>query len=438
MINRILLCCALVASNVAGAVSADVVANSSFLLTKVGEHPDVVEKKNQALLKGLRIREMVAEDGLQINLSTKSKLSIIGEYSDNAQRITDRDRSYIDGVVTAQKVLYDFGRSEFDISSEKRREKAAQLEYIDVYEQTMRSLLALSIDVARLEGQITSLDRTIGVAAKSIEELEFRFSSGVGTVVDVRRAQLLSLDLETERKSAYREHALKLKALNEEFNLSSEEIRLVFDVVQGLVVEEDEVAVSLLNGHEVGSERSLGRINHEKSALRSQIKSLRAAEQPQLSGVLTGVAYDVTRGVDEYELYGGVNLSMPLFDSGLSSSKKRSLLHQIQLQDDAVVMVKNQKRMDAIDLAKRYQQLSLQTRSSRERAINLQERLSQVTQKIAMTGEGLLSKLQTALELAEAERAISMHPYLMHSINIDYLALNEQLLGKMSVIPLTQ
>ena len=108
-------------------VMGDVIG-ASTLLNRVESHPAVVEKKNQALLKGLRIRELVAEDGLQINLSTKSKLSIIGEYGDSAQRVSDRDRSYIDGVVTAQKTLYDFGATEFGINSEISREKAAQLD----------------------------------------------------------------------------------------------------------------------------------------------------------------------------------------------------------------------------------------------------------------------------------------------------------------------
>lgn len=410
------------------------------LLSKVEQHPAVVEAKNQALLKGLRIREMVAEDGLQINLSTKSKLSLMDRFSDNQYRITDQDRSYIDGVVTAQKTIYDFGASGFSISSERHREKAAQLEYLEVYEQTMQTLLSLAVDVTRINRLISSLDQTIATANTSIDELELRFTSGVGTVVDVRRAQLLLLDLETERDNLYREKSIKVSALKTEFNVISTDMGLINSTLEQLIPNNtaDGGAEPIFNHQDVNSTRSLERINQEKVAIRYEMQSLRAAEYPQLNGTLTGVLYDVTRGVDEYELYGGVNVSMSLFDSGLSSSKEQSLRHQLQLQDDALLMLENRKRLDALELTKRYQQLFLQYRSSREKAENLRERLSQITRKIAMTGEGLLSRLQATIELAEAERIISAYPQALRSLTIDHLVLNEQLLDSMSATPATQ
>lgn len=414
---------------------------TSYLLVRVEEHPAVVEKKNQALLKGLRIREMVAEEGLQINLSTKSKLSLMDRFSDNQYRITDQDRSYIDGVVTAQKTLYDFGASGFRISSEKSREKAAQLEYAEVYEQTMQTLLSLVADLARIDQLLSAIDPTIKSAKTSIADLELRFSSGVGTVVDVRRAQLLLLDLETERKNLEREKSSKISALQNEFNVSSGDYPLLNNTLEQLIARVEGVdggAESMLNSQQVVSRRSLNRINQEKAAIRHEIQSLQAAEYPQLNGTLTGVLYDVTRGVDEYEFYGGVNVTMSLFDSGLSSSKEQSLRHQLKLQDDALVVLENRKRLDALDLSKRYQQLALQYQASQERAENLRERLSQVTRKIAMTGEGLLSRLQTTIELAEAERTISAYPHALRSITIDYLVLNEELLDRMSITPSTQ
>ena len=418
-------------------VMGDVIG-ASTLLNRVESHPAVVEKKNQALLKGLRIRELVAEDGLQINLSTKSKLSIIGEYGDSAQRVSDRDRSYIDGVVTAQKTLYDFGATEFGINSEISREKAAQLEYVGTYEQTMQTLLSLAVEVARLDHLIASLGQTISTARDAIADLELRFSSGVGTLVDVRKAQLLLLDLETEKENLQRERSLKMSALEQEFDLAAADQPLLQQTLARLFDTIDRTeggSESLLMKRRVNSPRSTDRINLEKAAIRYEIKSLKAEKYPQLTGSLTGVLYDVTRGPGEYELYGGINVAVPLYDSGLRNSRELSLHHQLQLQDDSLVVLKNRKRLDALDLDKRYQQLSLQYRTAREKSENLRERLSQITHKITMTGEGLLPKLQTTIELDNAERAISAYPHQLRSLTIDHLVLNEQLLDRMSIAP---
>jgi len=47
----------------------------------------------------------------------------------------------------------------------------------------------------------------------------------------------------------------------------------------------------------------------------------------------------------------------------------------------------------------------------------------------------LLSKLQTTLQLAEVDRLIKTYAHTNQLINIDYLALNEQLLVKMLIKP---
>ena len=56
-------------------------------------------------------------------------------------------------------------------------------------------------------------------------------------------------------------------------------------------------------------------------------------------------------------------------------------------------------------------------------------------QKLKSSGEGLLSKLQTTLQLAEVDRLIKTYAHTNQLINIDYLALNEQLLIKMLIKP---
>jgi len=64
--------------------------------------------------------------------------------------------------------------------------------------------------------------------------------------------------------------------------------------------------------------------------------------------------------------------------------------------------------------------------------------LSQIEQRLAVVDEGLLTKLQTKLQLAKSNRILLAYPYYVSAMNIDYWALNERLLEKMDFQPLLQ
>jgi hypothetical protein len=70
-----------------------------FLIKSVQQHPDVIEKLNTISLEGIQIGQLIAEDGLQINFFTESKLPLpflngIHFKGD----IADKEDTYIKGV----------------------------------------------------------------------------------------------------------------------------------------------------------------------------------------------------------------------------------------------------------------------------------------------------------------------------------------------------
>jgi hypothetical protein len=52
---------------------------------------------------------------------------------------------------------------------------------------------------------------------------------------------------------------------------------------------------------------------------------------------------------------------------------------------------------------------------------------------MAVVDEGLLTKLQTQLQLAKIKRDLLAYPYSMQSLNIDYWALSERLIEKAQI-----
>lgn len=410
-----------------------------FILKSIDSHPDVVEMKNKISLKGLEIDEMIAEDGISVDLSTRNKTPLQTNIKQSAYSQLNQRQSYVDALVTVQKTLYDFGEASYSIDSQRHRQKAAQQEYIAVYEQTMQTLLNLVVENARLRAIKTVQKNTITTTQKLINELKRRFSSGVGTLVDIRSAQLWLLELESDYEKSQRDHHLTVKTLDEQFNVSEQQAMVVAQLVVRFIstLESSGQDVSTItNQSQASFQRSLNRINNKKAAIRSEVKSIKAADAPHISGTITGVLYDVYhQGVDKYEVYSGINLSVPLFDNGLSNAKQRTLNHQLKIQNDAIVMLGNDKRLAFNELNQRYRALAAEQQADLEKAPHLREKLAQITLKLAAVGEGLLNKLESSLKLAKVERSMTAFPHLLHAMNIDYLVLNELLLIKMSIEP---
>jgi outer membrane protein TolC len=182
--------------------------------------------------------------------------------------------------------------------------------------------------------------------------------------------------------------------------------------------------------------RSIEIISSEKSALNSELNSIQSENMPQINMSATAIIYDVTRGLSEYELYGGVTLTMPLFDSGLSSVRQSDLLHKYKIQDDMIDALNQDKSLALNKLIKNYQDLQIEYNNAQQKHTNLSEKLAQLILRMAVVDESLFTKLQTQLELANTKRSLLSYPYYMHSLNINYWALNERLMEKINISPL--
>ncbi|MBT6915247.1 MAG: TolC family protein, partial [Candidatus Marinimicrobia bacterium] len=352
-------------------------------------------------------------------------------------RADDLDRKFLDGVVTLSKNLYDFGVVEYKTNAEILRKEALKLEYRQAFSSVLQRLLNTTNDVIMLDRMLAGLGLDIDIANNTIKEIKLRFTSGIGTIMDVRQAQLSLLDLQTEAQTLKEERLAKVAILKNEFGIQNADLNIVNQAIvkfgQRLINNKQSLEFTISDP--IQYERSKKIINFEKSALSSQIKSLKSENMPQLNASITGVIYDLTRKADEHEIYGGINLTVPLFDSGLSKVKKRGLMYRIKVQNDMMSALKQDKFLELNKLTKKYQNLKIESITTKKKEINLSEKLKQITQRSAVVEEGLLSKFQTQLRLNKIKRDLASYPFKMQSLNINYWALNEQLIEKMSIHP---
>jgi len=413
--------------------------NLPLAYDSVSKHPDVVEKVNEVSLKALDIDVILAEDDYKINLSTQSKMPLI--YDVDSSRLNDVESFYLNGVVTLKKTIYDFGAVKYKVQSEETKKRILEIEHRQVYERTLQKLLGTANDINRLNTLIVNLEQTISVTENTIDEIRLRFTSGIGTIMNVRQAQLLLLDLETETETLRRELNAKFSILREEFKIPSTQLVYLQDVVKCFdhkLFEGEQDVNNVLKSNTLSYERSKTLINLEKNALKSQIKNIRASDKPRIEVFLTGVVFDILKGFNQYEVYSGVNLTMPLYDGGLGDTKQSSLNYQIKIQDDLVAALNQSKSLKLNKLIRQFQELEIENKNAVLTVENLSEKLSQIEQRLAVVDEGLLTKLQTKLQLAKSNRILLAYPYYVSAMNIDYWALNERLLEKMDFQPLLQ
>jgi outer membrane protein TolC len=333
--------------------------------------------------------------------------------------------------------LYDFGVVDNKVNAEKSRKEALKLEYSKVFEVTLQKLLNTVNDIARINTVLTDLESSIISVKDSIDKIKLRFTSGIGTVMDVRQAQLLLLDIETEIQTLRRDRDTKLVILRDEFGMPQSDLSIVNKAISQFNKEltGNKQSITFVITEAITYQRSMKIIDLEKSALNSQIKVLKSEDMPQLNASITSIIYDITRGSDERQVYGGINLTMPLFDGGLSNVKKRGLTYKIKVQGDILSALNQDKSLALNKLTKKYQNLQIEKNSTVQRQTNLAEKLSQITQRMLVVDEGLLTKLQTKLQLSKIKRDLLAYPYHIKSLNIDYWTLNEKLINKIGIYP---
>jgi outer membrane protein TolC len=436
MINKTLILISIVVISTFSFANA---TDLSLVTSSVSNHPNVVEKANEVKLKGMDVEQIIAENGLKVNLSTRSKLPLLYNVddNDNVTRASSLDKTYFDGVITFEKNLYDFGVVENKINAERLREKGLNLEYLEVFEKTLQKLLNTVNDVSRANAVFDHLESHIVLVNESIDKIKLRFSSGIGTLMEVRQAQLLLLDLETQAQNLYKERYSSLTILREEFDISAADLSgiemVITQFIDGLELIDQNLSSVIYKAIEYNRSKEI--INAEKYALESSLDGLQSEIMPQINMSATAIIYDVAHGLSEYELYGGVTLTMPLFDSGLSNAKKSNMLHKLKIQNDVIDALNQNKSLALNKLIKNYQDLQIESDNMQQKQVNLTEKLSQLEQRMKVVDEGLLTKLQTQIDLSKTKRNLLAYPFYMNSLTINFWVLNEKLIEKINIKP---
>ena len=403
-----------------------------FTVRSVNQHPDVVKKFNAVEEKALTIEQIVADDSLNVQLSNRSRMPWSSNVTINSpdNRYTDTGKTTHDLVLTADKTLLDFGLMDNKVAAEESNKLSIKLDYLNTFELTLKKLINNSISMTRSKQSIKQIEQSIYHAKSSIDQIKKRFRLGAGTISQVRQAQLLLLELETSLATLTREYENSRQILKQEFTIDERQAKIIanrainfHNSIKGSQYDIEQIDALYI----IKYQRSSEMINHQKNAIRSQIKAVDSGNYPQLGITLTAVGFDWNHKIEEYELYGALNLSMPLYDGGSSSNKKRGLEFQIKMLLDREVALESSKNTELNELIDRITRFNIEYKLSNLRFTNLSEKLKQIKMRMSGSEEILIEKLQTTLSLAKEKIKIREYDYYLASMNINFLSLSEQL-----------
>ena len=296
------------------------VAPVDQLIQIVASSAAVETYKNEVLIADWRVKQRSAEDAPQLSFSTSGKFPISDSIDSVRDRVSDADRRYLDGILRASKSVYDWGRSDSLVAAEEFRRRSALLQYEMTFEAEFAKLVGLVINHLKVKEQLKLLDDDLGFIEQTLKAVRMRYEAGAGSLDDVRRLELRRLDIDRDR-----EQALNLLTKIEDTT------RQLFDeAVSDLHAPVLEVIKILPRPDSIQLERSQLMVSKnsefEQIALDYELKSVISDKKPSVTGTITNRLFNLmTNPLDEYEIYGGIEIEFPVFDGGARDARIEGL-----------------------------------------------------------------------------------------------------------------
>ena len=257
-----------------------------------------------------------------VSLSTSGNFPITSslEPGDRGYRT---DKRFIDVTGNLRQTVFDFGKNAHLVKSEEKTKKAKEVAYEIKRRMLLFEALQFGIDISTSEQLMAEIDIAIDANTKRLDTEKKRYLSGSGTVASVKDISLLQV--ENLNKKQLEEYSLKnAKQLfktkfGEEIDIYLEEMSEYFAHLPAQVTQ-DFFPLEL---------EEIKKLEIELEAIEEEILAVEKSNHPNLSLSITANSYDISsESLSEYEILGGLTISKPILDGGLSKSERSILLSQ--------------------------------------------------------------------------------------------------------------
>tara|TARA_B110000503_G_C7129779_1_gene406351 strand:- start:684 stop:1997 length:1314 start_codon:yes stop_codon:yes gene_type:complete len=310
--------------------------------------PEIRETLNKIKLSELEKNKISIAAEPSLNFSTLGNYPILSNLKQDRSRANNKD-SYLDGKLTFNFPLYDFGEIKFQMSAEEMQKRALEIEFEKLKQTIIFEIIKDCIDIIKSNTNIQLLQNTIKSFEDTLALAKLRYTGGTGTLTSVRRLNLLGFELITELKQTKFELDLQKKSFLRRYKTDSDTyINLVKYNLKKLQIEPKDLKIENLS--------FIKKNLFETKALDANIQAIEASRWPSLDLKLTGTFYETENNfISENELLGGVELSMPLYDANLRSTQ----IDMLSIEKN-ILLQNRQKTKRDIQLAFRENKTSLE------------------------------------------------------------------------------
>tara|TARA_B100000963_G_scaffold316461_1_gene296269 strand:- start:158 stop:1687 length:1530 start_codon:yes stop_codon:yes gene_type:complete len=304
------------------------------------------------------------------------------------------DKRFIDVTGNLRQTVFDFGKNAHLVRSEEKTKKAKEVTYEIKRRILLFEALQFGIDISTSEQLLAEIDIVIDANTKRLDTEKKRYLSGSGTVASVKDISLLQV--ENLNKKQLEEYSLKnAKQLfktqfGEEIDIYLEEMSEYFAQLPAQITQ-DFFPLEL---------EEIKKLEIELEAIQEEILAVEKSNHPNLSLSVTANSYDIfSESLSEYEILGGLTVSKPILDGGLSKSEKSILLSQRK-----IALARKDQKVRALN--EDWENNKSEYSDTKQKIDNLNFQIYELSEKLQfldMLAKGTTSK---GTELAEIENRI--------------------------------
>lgn len=403
------------------------------VLDIVLNHPDVVSQQNSLILAGWRIKETESRSSPRLSFTTTGKYPIADNVAESQLRADNLNRKYIDGNLQLSKPVFDGGKRQFLEQSAVQRSLVEKLKYLETFEQQLSRFLSLLIELKRDDAELQSATADLAFLDSSIDSVRRRYELGVGTLNDVRMLELQRLDLERILSVSQREVGLKRDILLSEFGFSQDNYDWVLDLTVSIQDESNLLGLALVDSFT----NRMAQL--EQVALEMDSQSVKAERFPEVNVTVTGVLYDLSNNpLNEYELYGGLSMNLPLFDGGERDAKIEGIEVQKTIKRSTLKKALSDLQANWDQTEVELKKLESQSLENQARLESIIDRLEELKIRARTIESGLIEVTQTELQRRSVARELVLTQLTRAVLQIRKAELSGRLMEMIRVEPTIQ
>ena len=237
----------------------------------------------------------------------------------------DERNNIYDGKISLRYTLFDWGARSARHQSAALDYQAAVIQAEQVWADRLSEVMRLALNqwqadqtLALLRGTMPEVDALNGI-------IEDRVVAGVERMSVVRMARLLALDLDLQLEAANARRTGINRQIKTELAIETSNLGWLVALFRQNRAE----GIIQSDARTVRRTRVL---ELQERAAKTQGEETAAKQYPSVTGVLNHTFFDLTDYEDEYELVGGLEFQMPLYDGGTA----RAQLREVQWRIDGI------------------------------------------------------------------------------------------------------